>query len=410
MGNKEAVLMLGAGIEQVYAIKLAKKKGFYVIAVDKNPRAPGFEFADECYPISTRDIAGLKRFVRSINGRRKVSGVITMASDIPLSVAILSREIGRPAIPVEVALLASNKLEMKKHLARHGIPLPWFCEINSLSQLKEKAKQRGYPLVLKPVDNSGARGVIRLTPEVDLSWAYEFSSQYSRCGKLILEEFLTGPQISIEGVMWEDKFYITGFSDRNYDKLDRFFPFIIEDGGSLPSLLSEKDKKEVGEVFERAVRTLGINIGPAKGDMVLTEEGAKVIEIAARLSGGNFCDVKVPLSTGIDIVDVVIDISTGKVPDLSKLTPLRNVGVAERFFFPPPGKIRKIKGLKYLENIDWVKKLTLYYTEGDILPSLTSHTARAGSVVTVGKNAKQAIERAEEVVNEIVKFEMQNPE
>ncbi|MCD6256857.1 ATP-grasp domain-containing protein [Candidatus Aerophobetes bacterium] len=404
--SQRTILMLGAGIEQVYAIKLAKKKGLYVIAVDKNPGAPGFNFADESYPISTRDIDGLRKFIGKYK-KRKISGVMTMASDIPLSVAILAKEIGSPSISLEVAELASDKLKMKRHLKKKGVPLPWFCEIDSLSQLEKSVKERGYPLVLKPVDNSGARGVIKLTPKVDLAWAYHFSRSYSRCGKLILEEFLEGPQISTEGVMWQGRFYITGFSDRNYSKLEEFSPFMVEDGGSIPSSLSKKETEEVNTVFEEAVRALGIDIGPAKGDMVLTKDGAKVIEIAARLSGGNFCDVKVPLSTGVDIVDVVMDISIGDPPDLKKFIPTKNLGVAERFFFPPAGKIKRIKGLERLADIDWVKKFTLYYRPGDTLPPLTDHTGRAGSVVTVGENVKQAIERAETVVRDIVRFEVE---
>ena len=98
--------------------------------------------------------------------------------------------------------------------------------------------------------------------------------------------------------------------------------------------------------FEKAARALGIDWGPAKGDMIFGEDGKPyVIEIAARLSGGNFCYDKVPWSTGVDIVDILVDMAVGNPVDPARFTPTRNLATSQRYFFPAAGTIRQIEGV-----------------------------------------------------------------
>ncbi|GAB6173410.1 ATP-grasp domain-containing protein [Paradesulfitobacterium aromaticivorans] len=402
--NKTLVI-LGAGIEQVNAILMAKSKGIHVIVLDKNPNAPGFEYADEHHIISTRDKRALKEFATVFAG--KVHGVMTIASDIPHMVSYLANELGVPSNSQTAANLAVNKLAMKYRFKDFGIPVPWFEEIKSIEELESVVKEQGYPLVIKPIDNSGARGVIRLTPNIDLAWAFNTAKKYSLLENILVEKFENGLQISTEGLMWDDKFYTTGFADRNYKRLEQFAPYIVEDGGNMPSVLSREEQVSVCNIFEEAVRAMGIDWGPAKGDIVLSAEGPKIIEVAARLSGGYFCDIEVPLASGVNIVDLVIDMSVGQEPDLNKLCPDRNIGVAERFFFPSPGKLLGIQGVEEVKCLPWVKKLDLYYSLGAIIPPVTNHPSRAGVVITVGSDSQEAAMRAEKVVNELIQFEVE---
>ena len=185
---------------------------------------------------------------------------------------------------------------------------------------------------------------------MDIAAAFDYSRGFAYSGEVIAEKFVTGLQISTEGLIHDGLFHCTGFADRNYARLDDAVPFMVEDGGDIPTMLNPARKKLVEAEFEKAARALGIDWGPAKGDMIFGDDGKPyVIEIAARLSGGNFCYDKVPWSTGVDIVDILVEMAVGNDVDPARFVPTRNLATSQRYFFPAPGTIRKIDGLNRVE-------------------------------------------------------------
>ncbi|NFH90630.1 ATP-grasp domain-containing protein [Clostridium botulinum] len=395
----KTLLILGAGKEQVPAIIRAKNKGIYTIVLDMNPEAEGFKYADEYHIVSIRDEKALIDFARKYD--KKIDGVITIASDIPHMVSRVAEEVGVKHIPIEAADLAVNKFRMKETLKEAGVNIPPFRKISSTQELKKFIDKYDYPVVIKPVDNSGARGVLALTENIDLSWAFDESKSNSRSGDVMVEKFLVGSQMSTEGIMYEDNFYITGFADRNYDKLEKFFPNIIEDGGDSPTALSQEAKELVNIEFEKAVRALGINWGPGKGDMIYSNGKAYVVEIAARLSGGNFCYDHVPLGTGVDIVDAYIDMAVGNNIDTECFKPKFENGVAQRYFFPGIGKIKEIVGLDKVKDMESIKKIDFFVEEGETIEKQDNHTNRVGYVIAVGIDKKEAVKFAEEAIKSV---------
>lgn len=229
------LLLLGASSDQIFAIKTAKAMGHHVIVVDGNPKSPGFLMADQYAVVSTRDLPALKAFVDELN--IPVHGVAVMGSDISQYVSALAEYLSVPCIPLKAAKIATNKLLMKECFAEKGIAIPWFSAVDSFEHLCELVVERGFPLVLKPVDRSGARGVFLLKEGVDLETLYRCSLQESFSGQLIIEEYLEGPQISTETLFYQGKGHTIGFVDRNYEMLDVFAPYIIENGGWQPSRL-----------------------------------------------------------------------------------------------------------------------------------------------------------------------------
>jgi biotin carboxylase len=332
---------------------------------------------------------------------RPIDGVMCIASDVPLTVAGVAEALGLPGIPVEAARLAMDKLTMKQKLAAEDVPVPWFSPVDSADSLRHFVSERGYPLVLKPVDSRGARGVLRLTPDVDLEWAYGASLSHSPTGRVMVEQFLDGPQISTESLLCNGEACTPGFSDRNYEHLERFSPYIVENGGQQPSALSHQEREAVARLAERAAKALGIDSGAAKGDMVLTNAGPVVIEIAARLSGGWFCTDQIPLATDVDLVGAAIRLALGEEVKAEELAPRCRRGVAIRYFFPAPGRVRAVKNVETFENISWVHRLGLFVGPGDLVEPVTDHTKRAGFVITVGESREEAVERAERVVESV---------
>jgi len=394
--------VVSGGSEAVPGIQRAKDMGLHIVVSDINPNAPGFAIADDCIIADTYSIEEtVETAVHYHKTTCPIDGVMCMASDVPLTVAGVADALGLPGLFIETARLAADKLAMKQCFVEKGIAVPWFCEIDSLDHLRQIVSEYGLPLVIKPVDSRSARGVLKLTTGVDLNWVYKHSISFSPSGRVMVEEYLEGPQISTESILIEGKAFTPGFTDRNYEFLDRFTPYIIENGGHQPSILTTEQQSTVSRLAEQAALAMGISTGIAKGDMVLTEDGPMVIEIAARLSGGWFSSDQIPLAIGVDLIGAAIKLAIGEKVEEEDLIPRYQKGVAIRYFFPEPGRVVKIKNEEQFKNTSWVHKLGFFVKPGDIVESVTNHTKRAGFVITMGDTRDQAVELAEQVVESI---------
>jgi len=395
---KRTILMIGAGIEQVPGIETAHRMGLRVVTADGNPQAPGFKHADDRLVASTYDIEKTMAFASEYNKKKRIDGVITVGADVPLTVASVAHELGLPGISLEAARLASDKLAMKDRFAACGVPIPWFREVKSPAELKDVATEMGFPLVLKPVDSRGARGVLRLTKGVDLVWAFETALKHSPYQRVMVEEFLAGPQLSTESLVYDGQVFTPGFTDRNYELLEKLSPYIIENGGQMPSILPQAEREKVEKLIASAAAAMGIERGIVKGDIVVTEEGPKVIELAARLSGGWFATDQIPLSTGVNLVKEAINIALGEEPDFEKLKPAYHRGVAIRYLFPLPGKVKEVTGLEGVLKLPWVERAMVTIKAGDVIDQITDHTRRVGFVIVSAPDREIAVRRAEKAI------------
>ncbi|MGS0691448.1 ATP-grasp domain-containing protein [Shewanella sp. 30m-9] len=394
MQNQKTVLLLGGSRDQLFLIKTANKMGLYTVVVDGNPASAGFDIADDYSVVSTMDLDALKAFVDEYQSQqRKIDAVCVMGSDISQYVAQLAAYINVPHIPIEAATIATNKLKMKQCFEHHGVAIPWFSLLASAKHLADIVAQRGLPLIIKPLDRSGARGVFLLTEASDLNALYNTAKAESFCGEVMVEEYLAGPQISTETIMYQGRAYTPGYVDRNYEMLSRFAPNIIENGGWQPSLIQGEQRQKVETLVEQAALALGVTDGVIKGDIVYTESGPKVIEVATRLSGGDFSESLVPLGLGINYVEAALKIALGEQPELEKLTPVIDTAVANRYFFPAPGKVISISGIETVRAKDFVKKLDIWYQVGDIVPETTSHASRFGVFIVTADNRQQLEQR-----------------
>jgi len=396
------LLIVSAGLEAVAGIKLAKSMGLHVVVSDMNPSAPGFAIADDHLLANTYDVEATVAAARAYHKQvRPLDGVMCIASDVPLTVARVAAELGLSGISTESAVLAMDKLAMKERFATDDVLIPWFSHVESVAHLRELVSINGLPLVIKPVDSRGARGVLRLTADVDLDWAFEVSRCQSPTGRVMLEKFMFGPQVSTESLMIDGVAYTPGFADRNYEYLERYAPHIIENGGQLPSHLNLETRQKVRDLVQRAAASMGIHNGVVKGDIVVTDGQPCVIELAARLSGGYFCTHEIPLNTGVDLVGAAIRQALGERVDPEELIPKWSRPVAQRYFFPPSGIVKAVKGVDQFADHPNVALLEIRAKAGDQIGPVDSHPARAGVVITTGETVELATSLAEDVINRI---------
>lgn len=385
------LLIIGASILQLPAIKKAKELGHYVAVADFNPNAVGIPYADEFYNASTIDIEAICKVAEEF----KPDGIMTLATDMPMrSIAAATSRLGLPGISMDTAIKSTDKGEMIKAFKEHGVESPWFYIIENVTMLNALLPQLSYPCILKPTDNAGSRGVMLVKSVEELIEAYQYSVSQSRGGLVILEEYMTGPEVSVEVMVVDGEPHVLQVTD----KLTTGAPYFVEMGHNQPSMLPTEDVDRIKDLACRAVKSVGINCGPSHVEIKLTPTGPKMVELGARMGGDCITTHLVPLSTGIDMIKATIDVSLGLTPDI---TPTLHKGSAIRFFDAPCGVISVINGVEEAKCVEGVQEISFTKNVGDEVTEIHSSLDRCGFVITQCDSASEAIgvcERAKEEI------------
>ncbi len=400
--SKKAFLFISAGLETVPAILRARELGLHVVATDADSNAPGFKYTDQKLIADTYDIAQTLKVVSQFHAQlTPINGVLCVAADVPKTVSAVATALGIPGISERSAVLVSDKLAMKQQFTKDKVLIPWFCEIESLHHLTVQFNKKNFPLILKPVDSRGVRGVIRLSKDVDIAWAYQESLSHSPSKRVMVEQYLEGPQVSTESLVIDGLAHTPGFSDRNYEYLQRFRPFVIENGGELPSHLNDKQQVSVKQLIQQAAKSLGIHHGVVKGDVVMHDGQPYMIELAGRLSGGYFCSHEIPLNTGVDFVGCAIRQALGEVISMEELRPKIQKAVVQRYLFPKPGIVSGITGVDEVKNMPGIEMCEIRVKKGDEVFMMHNHPARAGVIIAIADTPTQAKMIAETAIKKI---------
>ena len=392
------IMVLAAGLLQIDVIEKAKSMGYYVLAVDGNPKAPGFNVADKAI---CADIVNEETMLK-IARDEHVDGVIHPCSEV--SMAVMGRindELGLSGISREQAICATNKHLMRKAFEKGNAPSPK----SILAQDAEDAWRRlqsefDTDAILKPSRNSGSRGIAKVSRNMDKGdfiRAYDEALSESRDHSVLIEQFIEGPEFSIEMIVWQGEIHVLTVTDKKTTGA----PHFVELGHNQPSCFSATDVETLKAAAVAGVRALGVNNCACHAEAKLMNGKAYLMEVGARL-GGDFISTELThLSTGIDMVAAAIDVALGVEPDLSaKEVPK---GVCIRYFCPKPGKLVSISNTEVLNN-PHVYLWEIYPKEGDVIPAVTSSLCRSGHVIVTEKTPQKAIELAERLI-ESVKFE-----
>ena len=395
----KTILIISGGIEAVDAAKRAKDMGHTVVVSDRDPHAPGLAFADSCLIAdvygATETAAAAERYNRKI---RRIDGVICVAADAPITAATVAQRLRLPGLPIHVAELACDKLAMKKAFVSAGVAVPWFTEVRTPQELQRVAIERGRDLVIKPADSRGSRGVQRVAQVEDLTAAFMLARSHSPTERVMVEQYLSGPQVSTESIVMGGRCFTLGFSDRNYEYLARYAPFFIENGCDLPSHLPEETQAKVKSLVARAASAMGISDGTVKGGIVVHDGEPYMIKLAARLSGGFFCTREIPLNTGVDFIGAAIKIALGETVDETDLTPKHFVPVVQRYTFPSPGTVVSVSGADEASKIPGIAHVIITAREGDIIPPAGDKRPSGAMVLASGKSREAALAAANDAL------------
>ncbi len=332
-----------------------------------------------------------------------MAGAFCHAVEIPQVVSGISEQLKLPGLSIEVADRVTDKLKRISWLKKHGIPVANFMPVHSAVELEEKVNKFGFPLVMKPVDNAGARGIRVVNRKDELEAAYCEAIQYSKSKVVLLEELLSGPQISTESVIYQDQLITFAFADRNYELIKDFYPYFIEDGINYPSSLPEETQKAILALVDRTIRILGIDFGAAKGDIIIDNGEPKIIEMAARTSGGWFGAGSIPIATGVNMLKPLLQMAVGDNPDLEALRPTRNLFCAQRYLISREnGKVVSVSGAEEAANMPGVEMFVEFLPKvGDRIFRSTNHAQRYAQVICTGATIAEVIERCKNAIAQI---------
>ena len=375
------LLIIGASILQLPAIKRAKELGYYTAVLDYNPNAVGIEYADEYFNASTIDIDAVTEAAKAF----KPDGIMTLATDMPMrSIARAAGELGLPGIDMETAIKATDKGEMIKAFETHGVEHPWYFIVHSVSELDAIRDKLAYPCIVKPTDNAGSRGVKLIESGEELFSSYEYAAASSRSGRVIFEEYMQGDEVSVEIIVKGGTPYVLAVTD----KITTGAPHFVEMGHTQPSALPSEKVAEIKDLACRAVKAVGINDGPAHVEIMLTDKGAKMVELGARMGGDCITTHLVPLSTGVDMIEATIRIACGEAADVSIK---HSRGAAIRYIETGKGVIKEITGVAEAKAHPGVREISFTKGVGDTVGNIGSSTDRVGFVIADGEDRESAV-------------------
>lgn len=403
--QQKKLLVLAAGILQITVIKKAKAMGYYVIAADGDPNARGFQYADKAICANITDEEVMLKIARE----EGVDGVIHPCSEVSMNVmGRINDELGLAGITREQAICATNKHLMREAFEKGNAPSP-------KSILTESAEDAWKHLqndfttdgILKPSRNSGSRGIAKVTrdmPKEEFEKAYYIALEESRDKSVLIEQFIEGPEFSIEIIVWNGKVNVLTVTDKKTTEA----PHFVELGHNQPSCRTAEEVETLKAAAVAGVKALGVNNCACHAEAKLSQQVNKstgqietvayLMEIGARL-GGDFISTELThLSTGIDMVAAAVDVALGIEPDLSVKEQPK--GACIRYFCPKPGKLVSISNLEALDDPRVYKK-KIYVQVGDMIPEVTSSLCRSGHVIVTEETPQKAIALAEKLITDV---------
>lgn len=318
------LLMLGGSLYQSFAIKEAKRLGYYVITCDYLPSNPGHKYGDEYHNVSTTD----KEAVLALAKELQVDGVVAYASDPAApTAAYVCEKLSLPTSPYRSVEILSNKDLFREFLQKHGFTCPkakgFTCYEDALAHIDEFK----LPVMVKPVDSSGSKGINKMTDKSQLKGFVEDALAYSRCKRFLIEEFIVkkGHQISGDAFSVDGKLVFHCLGNEFYDpSCDKDFAPL---GECWPFQMDHKYIEDLEEQLQRLMTLLNMKSNAYNVEAIVGEdEKVYILELGAR-SGGSLIPQVTEYATGVNMVTWVIRAAAGDPIDLSVLNGQREMPI-----------------------------------------------------------------------------------
>ena len=388
--GKKAVLIFGVGPLQESIIGRAKKMGLYTVGIDPAKDATCKDCVDAFEVVGGQDYEGTCAVVDKYG----IDAIVTAATDKPLvMMARIAEKYGFPFYSVETAQWSTDKFQMKQRFMDGGVP----CAKGRLVKSVDEVEDFEYPVIIKPRDNSGSRGVKFCCSKTELEASMSEAFDVSRLDTVLVEEFIEGPEYSIEGLHYDGKSEVIQFTEKKTTE----FPYNVELGHKQPAYLTEEQRNTIREIISRIGKTLKFENCPSHTELKINDRGIFVIETSPRLGGDYITSTLVPLSTGINMEDQLLHIALGEKVDTNTGRTNQASGVC--FLSLKCGKVEAIdKKINEVAKMPNVKGFSTSLKIGDIIHPITSSLNRYGQFIVQTENRKELDSLMEDYNNKIM--------
>jgi biotin carboxylase len=393
------ILVLGAGSSQINAIQRLKNNGHTVIVSDYYPNPPGKAIADYHETISTFDVAGNI----AVGRKYEIEAVLTLGTDQPVyTTARVAETLGLSTpITAAIAKAVTNKQVMKERFASCNLPTVAYRFISRDFRDEALAGLR-FPVVVKPLDSQGQRGVYKLDTVAEIRKRFGEVLSYSREDRILVEEYYPSREITLSGWVVDGEVFTISVVDRISQSA---FPHIgICVRHRYPSEFLATHHREILALGREIVAGFEIKNGPIYFQMLIGPDGIKINEIACRL-GGAYEDEYLPEATGIDLLGMLIDTALGKKIDPSALQAYDFTQVKQHLsvelFFARPCRVTSLNDMEELKQLPGVIQAKHLYRSGDRIGMMENATVRAGYVIVAGNDEPELARNLERVYDQL---------
>lgn len=304
------ILMLGGSMQQIPIIKKAKEMGLYVITCDYLPENPGHKFADEYYNVSTTDLEG----VLELANKLAIDGIVAYASDPAApTAAYVAERLALPGNPFESVKILTEKDLFRNFLQEHGFISPLARGYRSFEEAYADINYFTFPVMVKPVDSSGSKGVVKIYSKDELKAAAEEAFSYSKGKRIIIEEFIVkkGYQVSGDGFSCDGKLVFTSYGNELYSGKENMREYSAL-GEFWPSLLTNEQKRKVDDTLQELITALGMKSCAYNIEAILDEnDNVYILELGPR-NGGSYIPQLIQIATGVDLLEYTILAALGE--------------------------------------------------------------------------------------------------
>lgn len=387
--DKKAVLIFGVGPLQQSIINRAKKMGLYTVGIDPCEDATCRGDVDAFEVVGGQDYEGTCAVVEKYG----IDAIVTAATDKPLvMMARIAEKYGFPFYSVETAQWSTDKFQMKKRFELGGVP---HAQGRLISKVEE-AEGLVFPVIVKPRDNSGSRGVKLCRNQVELKTSIDEALENSKLDSVLVEEFIEGPEYSIEGLHHDGKSEVIQFTEKKTTE----FPYNVELGHIQPANISDDNKQKIREIVAKIGKALQFVNCPSHTELKINERGIFVIETSPRLGGDYITSTLTPLSTGVTLEDELLKISLGETINPAPKA-VQYSGV--RFFsFEEGSVIKHVPKSEFVKTWPHVVDFSFNLKEGEKVNRITSSLNRYGHLTLTAGN-REAIEEAFDKYEKVIK-------
>jgi biotin carboxylase len=378
---RQRLLVLGAGPAQIGLLRAARERDLFVIAVDRDPSAPGFAYADKRALVSTEDEPAVDRLARA----ESVDGIISPGADWPVGVAArVAARLGLPhPIDEATAALVTTKSRQRERFAAAGVPQPRLLD------------EPVAPCVVKAPDRQGQRGLTFVRTEEGLPTAIEAAIEASRNGAYIVEEYVDGPEVTVQAVSIDGVFHPLLVADRLTADPPAFGVALAH---AWPCVTRTQSPIEAARA---AAEALGVRNGPTYTQIRVGADGCRVVELAARLGGGHDAELT-EAATGVKLNHLALDFALGNRACVTGThSSSQPGGACVLFLVAPEGALHAVEGREPAHGVEGVLDVRIYREPGFQIGPLRRGADRAGAVIAVGGSRDDALARARNAADAI---------